>query len=307
VVDAVLALVPAKHRLVQAAARLPPAYRSRLSARTSSAITRASGALPPTLMTNLGIAAGLSIEIPTAQVHAAFSAPDLYVGERASLELAARFCREADAFVDVGANLGFFTFHVRSKTGDGIPIFAYEPDPLLFGLLASNVQRNGLRGVEVHQVAIGAEDGRATFYRNLTDPLSGSVTTEFQTAHDLEAVTVPMKRFSTVARELGFARACVKVDVEHAEDQFLDGLGTDHDRIGWLIMEVLAPAVDRQFVRRAMTRTGWRAYYINDFSLEHSVDGGFRYRESEFNWLFCRQAPAALRASLAGSRFRVHD
>jgi hypothetical protein len=54
-----------------------------------------------------------------------------------------------------------------------------------------------------------------------------------------------------------------------------------------------------------MREGGFHGYYINDYSLEHSLDGSFTYREPEYNWLFCREAPPELERTLAGSRFRI--
>lgn len=56
-------------------------------------------------------------------------------------------------FVDVGANIGFFT--VYAALYRGATVHAFEPSPAVFGLLAKNVDVNGIRGkVQLHQVAL---------------------------------------------------------------------------------------------------------------------------------------------------------
>jgi hypothetical protein len=77
------------------------------------------------------------------------------------------------------------------------------------------------------------------------------------------------------------------------------------DSVASLVMEVLGPAAKSGFVRRMISEHGFQAYYINDFDLEHSLDGSFVYSAPQYNWLFCRHAPTVLRRLLAGTRFRV--
>ena len=70
-------------------------------------------------------------------------------------------------------------------------------------------------------------------------------------------------------------------------------------------MEALGPAVTSGFVADLMRAGTFHGYYINDFTLEHWLDGSFTYREPEYNWLFCREAPQELERTLAGSRFLI--
>ena len=245
--------------------------------------------------------------MPSDHLIALFGKPDLYRGERGSLELAARLAPAADAFLDVGAHLGFFTFLVRARAPRDLPIHFFEPDPVLYALLDRNVRANRLERVSGHNIAVGPHDGTATFFVNQSDSYSGSLTTMFAATHEVTPQTVALRSFASVARELRFERACVKVDVEGAEQQFLDGAAPALDRVAFLIMEVLAPAVSAGFVAAMMQATGCQAYYINDYELEHSVDGSFTSRRDQYNWLFCRQAPAQLGCMLNGSRFRIES
>lgn len=253
----------------------------------------------------MGIDRDLDCEMPVDQVFALYGKPELYRGERASLELAARLSRSSDAFVDVGAHLGYFTFFVSMRVGGDLPISFFEPDPVLFARLDRNVRANRLDRVKGFNRAIGAVDGSATFYVNRTDSLSGSLTDHFAAAHEVVATKIGVERFSTAAARLGFRRACVKVDVEGAEMAFLDGAADALSGVAYLIIEVLGPAHELGFVRSVMARTGFSAYYINDYRLEYSRDGSFEYRAPEYNWLFCREAPDQLPATLGGAPFHV--
>jgi len=70
-----------------------------------------------------------------------------------------------DVFVDVGANLGYFTVLAAARVGDHGRVFAFEPDPDNFALLQANCLANGVdqRVCAVHG-ALAQHDGRGTLY-----------------------------------------------------------------------------------------------------------------------------------------------
>jgi len=242
----------------------------------------------------MGISADLRCELPATNMVALYGLPAFYAGERGSLELAARFSRVSSAFVDIGAHLGYFSFFVHYHGAAGVPIHFFEPDRQLFAALDRNVRANRLDRIQGYARAVGARDGLEQFFVNATDPLSGSLRTQFAPTHQVSAIDVEVESFATIARRLDLRQACVKVDVEGAEFEFLEGATNALDRIGSLIIEVLGPACERGFVPALMQRGGFHAYYINDYVLEHSADGSFTYRAPEYNWLFCRHAPEEL-------------
>jgi len=304
VVDTLIGAVPFRPALLRTAARIPPPLRSRPSYRVLAAMARRTPDCRQ-LGTNLGIATRLRCVVPIEHPVAIFGKPAFYSGERGALELARRLADRSDAFVDVGAHLGYFTFYVRALASRSVPIHYFEPDPDLFARLEQNVRANALAGVTGHNEAIGEADGTALFYINRSDTFSGSLTDMFSGKHEIVPAQVTTRRFASFASTAHFTRACVKVDVEGAERQFLDGAIPVLDRVAYLIMEVLGPAVTSGFVADLMREGGFHGYYINDYSLEQSLDGSFTYREPEYNWLFCREAPPELRRTLAGSRFRI--
>lgn len=50
-----------------------------------------------------------------------------------------------DVFVDVGANIGYFSVLAASRVGDSGAVFAFEPDPENYRLLVANAALNGLQ------------------------------------------------------------------------------------------------------------------------------------------------------------------
>jgi FkbM family methyltransferase len=52
--------------------------------------------------------------------------------------------RPGDVFVDVGANIGYFSVLAASRVGDTGAVFAFEPDPENYRLLVANAALNGV-------------------------------------------------------------------------------------------------------------------------------------------------------------------
>ena len=68
-------------------------------------------------------------------------------------------------FVDVGANIGYFSVVAADIVGEGGQVLAFEPDPDNFALLQANLALNGLeRQTEAVQAALSDADGRGQLF-----------------------------------------------------------------------------------------------------------------------------------------------
>ncbi|MCB1705905.1 MAG: FkbM family methyltransferase [Halioglobus sp.] len=65
------------------------------------------------------------------------------VWEPYETELVLQLLQAGDVFVDVGANIGYFSVVAASVVGDDGAVFAFEPDPDNFRLLQANAALNG--------------------------------------------------------------------------------------------------------------------------------------------------------------------
>jgi FkbM family methyltransferase len=303
-IDNTIRLLPWKRRIIAWGAGLSPNLRSHVSYRLLSAVARRTIDSGP-IRSNMGIDKRYDCLIPHSHQLVLFGKPAFYAGERGPLELAAILSQHSDAFVDIGAHVGYFTFYVRTRLGVSKPIYFFEPDPDLYHIVDRNVRSNSLAEVYGFREAIGNTTGVATFYKNLSDPLSGSLDTYFVGAHDVDRIEVKVTTYSEFAQRVGLRNACVKVDIEGAEQQFIDGAINSISSISDLIIEVLGPAVKAGFIQKMIFDLGFVAYYINDFTLEHSPDGSFVYSSPQYNWLFCRRKPEEMKALLSGAKFGV--
>lgn len=68
-------------------------------------------------------------------------------------------------FVDVGANLGYFTVLAADSVGEAGRVFAFEPDPDNARLLRTNVRRNGFEArVAVVEAGLAAADSTGQLF-----------------------------------------------------------------------------------------------------------------------------------------------
>lgn len=258
--------------------------------------------------TNGGIANDLRLFWPSTKQVLLYGKPSHHISERATVALAKVLAVHSEVFADVGANEGLFTFSIAAALGPDrhASIHAFEPDPDLYARLAANLSRNNINA-RANRIAVGDRVGTQTFYRNLNDDSSGSLTTYFVGRHETAAIETVVTTLADYLAENQLSHACVKVDVEGAGQAVWTGTKAGRDRIDWLIYEILAPEVEAELPKWIMADTGWNAYYIRDFDLVRSVGGEFEYREPFYNWLFCAAQYEELAAVLKGSRFRLID
>jgi FkbM family methyltransferase len=106
--------------------------------------------------------------------------------------------------------------------------------------------RNGLLNVEGFQVAVAEKVGKAIFFQNRTDDSSGTLIKEDWSRHLLQPIEVDKTSFATFVNERQLKNVC-EVDVEGAEESFFDGARSSLDKLKFLIIEILGPAIGRNF------------------------------------------------------------
>lgn len=67
-------------------------------------------------------------------------------------------------FVDLGANIGYYTVIASGLVGSTGRVFAFEPEPRNFALLQKNIEINGCRNVVAENKAVAASPQRALLH-----------------------------------------------------------------------------------------------------------------------------------------------
>lgn len=94
----------------------------------------------------------------------------LYLGlaEYDDMTFALRYLRPGDAFVDVGANIGYYSL-LASRANGGSPVLALEPHPRASERLTENAALNFFDNIRVRAVAAGEDEGFAELTTGLVD------------------------------------------------------------------------------------------------------------------------------------------
>lgn len=147
-------------------------------------------------------------------------------------------------FVDVGANLGWFSLQAARHDNIG-QVLAIEPDAGNQSLLQANIERNGLGDrIQLLACAVGAEPGTARLHLYRETNLGRH---SLLTDHGHGSRMVPLETIDGLLQRQGLADApiaAIKVDVEGYEPAVLAGARQALRRTRALLVE-LSPALSR--------------------------------------------------------------
>lgn len=124
------------------------------------------------------------------------------------------------AFVDIGANIGYYSLIVARQLSDAGLVKAFEPDPRNFSLLQQNIEQNQLNNIEAFNLALSDHDGELSLF--LSEDNKGDHRS-YAGNEDRQAVTVSCRRGDTL---LGTCDRIdfVKMDTQGAEQRIVEGL-----------------------------------------------------------------------------------
>jgi len=131
--------------------------------------------------------------------------------------------REGDVFVDVGANIGYFTLLASPLVGPRGTVVAVEASPQIFTRLADNLARNRVTNVETFNLAIADGDGTTRLFLGADANLGQSGTVPRPGSRyecDVKTTSLDSLLAGIDAGRIRF----VKVDVEGAEWPVLQGM-----------------------------------------------------------------------------------
>jgi FkbM family methyltransferase len=138
--------------------------------------------------------------------------------------------------LDIGANVGIYAGIASALTRRTVR--AFEPAPELAEVARRFAADNQL-GYSVESLALGAENGTATFYMSDSSDTSNSLAEGFRQSS--EQLTVTVETLDSYAARTGLVPAVMKVDTETTEPDVLAGAAaTIAEHRPWILCEVLA-------------------------------------------------------------------
>jgi FkbM family methyltransferase len=130
---------------------------------------------------------------------------------------------------DIGADQGIYTLFFARKVGPQGRVITFEPNPISYSHVVTNVQLNNFPNVEVRNVAIGEMPGKLTFAFPAKDPGRGSademIREQILKEPGSQAVEVNVETLDQLISAADLpAPTFAKIDVEGFELQVLRGM-----------------------------------------------------------------------------------
>ena len=219
--------------------------------------------------------------------------------------------RPGDIFVDVGANIGYYSLLAASRVSHTGKVYAIEASPLIYRLLRENLDRNAYWNVLPINKAVSNESSECEIYMAPESNLGHSSIIADSALIDgsvlegcIECEALP----SLIPIDDLLRARFIKIDIEGAERLALEGLVSLLPRFSytteWLIE--LSPSflpggqTDADWIFQLFMEHGYRAYIVpNDYTDDFMLGDGKGYR-------LCRvtEAPAGALSDLIFSRMR---
>ena len=152
--------------------------------------------------------------------------------------LMTRFSGKAENnFIDVGANIGYFSCLMSLLAGPTGSVLAIEPEPNNLELLESNVKLNHLTNVKIHACASGSNEGSAMLglYKPSNRGRHSIVDLDMKSA-----IKIPVRRLDDLTRSCAngvTSWSLVKIDVEGYEPFVIEGASETLSRTETLVIE----------------------------------------------------------------------
>lgn len=130
--------------------------------------------------------------------------------------------RPGDTFLDVGANVGYYTVIASKRVGPTGRVIAFEPDPTSFAFLKRNVEANGCNNVTLVQKALSHEQGTIKLFLDEKNKGAHKI---FQYGESHRFVEVAAVRLDDYLKGHEGRIDLIKIDTEGAEGAILKGMG----------------------------------------------------------------------------------
>jgi len=144
-------------------------------------------------------------------------------------------------FIDVGANVGYFSLIAAQCVGDSGRVVAIEPNPSVADQLKGNVERSKLSNVIIEQTACSDSSSTLTLYIPDESKL-GQASLSKSNAGGVKSVQVRSVTLDQLIRDHALETVTfVKIDVEGAELIVLRGMTDTLRRLRPIIVLELVP------------------------------------------------------------------
>lgn len=149
-----------------------------------------------------------------------------------------KIIEDQDVFFDVGGYIGWYSLNAAQLVGKNGKVFAFEPNPKIAKKLRVNCEINGLKNVDVQEIALSNNDGLEDFWIGKNGML-GSLKKQ-DSASAFMKIKVKTMKIDTFCRKKGIKNIkLIKIDAEGSDLEIIDGAKKTLEEISpFLILEV---------------------------------------------------------------------
>lgn len=146
-----------------------------------------------------------------------------------------RLVRLTSGFIDIGANMGYFTLLARQTMGQDYPITLVEPNPRLNELIKKSIEHNNFHNINLVQAAASATEGEAYFLFDDSRTSNGTVI-DHPAENTITVRTVGVDQLMNWSQQP--KPYLIKVDVEGLEVEVIKGSQNAMEAGAFIMCEV---------------------------------------------------------------------
>jgi FkbM family methyltransferase len=143
------------------------------------------------------------------------------IWEKMETRIIQEYIKEGTVFVDIGANIGYYSLLAARRVGQAGKVYAFEPAPENYAMLVKNMEFNRYRNIIAVQKAVSNRNGVARFFIDAEYPMQH----RFQNSKDEEdTIEVSVITLDNFFKDKGYKVDLIKMDIEGAEMFVLEGM-----------------------------------------------------------------------------------
>lgn len=194
----------------------------------------------------------------------------LFKKEYSNLHFLKHLIQQGFTCVDIGANLGYYSFFLSKLVGNNGNVYAVEPVPLFAKILKSNVQRTHINNVTIYPFALGNEEketkmGMPIIVDSVHHGMTQIVTNSLESYERLFDVTmkIPDQLFQHI-KHIDF----IKIDVEGFEHLVLSNMIETLKRHSPIIQGEMSGNENRKKCFTLLNELNYHPYLLENNKLE---------------------------------------
>lgn len=195
--------------------------------------------------------------------------------EPTQTDLISRKLKPGMTFIDLGANIGFYTVLASKIVGIAGKVYCFEPEPQNYRLLVKNILENKLSNVFPQRMAVSDSTGNATLHTDSKN-FGGHSLTKSNVSDENREVDVSTVRLDDF---VGSSKIdMIKLDVQGAESRVIAGsMRTLISQRPMLILELWPYGIhkmgdDPMKLIQDLEEMGYRIQVTDDYRKNRAID-----------------------------------